>query len=191
MVAIRSIFTAVLQRLPHRHQQRSQPYESSISTEDLTGEYLMLRIPPSPSPDVEAAVTTLLTETNRNGFAGNLTDSEGYPSLFPPGASRFDASGSTSRLQDLVSVLDRFTQVFQDSETGVIVINTARIQENVRIAEHDPSKSGRIARQNVDALADCLAALPEENRQFVDSDAVPATARDRHLVNFQESFLYR
>lgn len=191
MPVIKSIFTALLRTLPDRRQRGSQPYVSPISTEDLTGEYLLIGIPRSPSPKAESAVTSLLTNTHRNGFTVNLTDSEGYPSLFPPGAKLFDTGGSASRLQDLFSMLDRFTQVFQQSETEMIVINAARIEENVRIAEYDPGKSGEIAQHNINTLADCLSALPEENSQFVDSDAVPSAARDTHLVNFQESILYR
>lgn len=94
-------------------------------------------------------------------------------------------------MQDLISLLDRFTQVFRQREAEVIVINAARIGENVRIAERDPGKSGQIARQNVDALADCLAALPASNSTFVDSDEVPTNVRDRHLVCFRESVHYR
>ncbi|MFC6906551.1 hypothetical protein [Halalkalicoccus tibetensis] len=191
MPGIRSAITAIARFLPDVRRYRPRPYSSPISVDDLTGEYLLLEIPDAPSPETDAAVATLLTGTNRNGLATGLTDCEGYPSLFPPGASLFDADGSSSRLQDVVSAIDRVTHVFRRSGTEVVVINAARIEENVRIAEHDPGRSGEIARRNVEALADCLSALPAEHSTFVDGDAIPADVRDRHLVNFQESVLYR
>lgn len=190
MQTIKSLFTGVLRRLPTRHRD-SGGYDSPISIGDLTGEYLLLEIPDSLSPAAEAAVTTLLTETHRNGFTAGLTESEGYPSLFPPGASLFDTDGSGSRLQDVVSVLDRFTHVFRRRETDVIVLNAARIEENIRIAERDPGRSGSIARKNVDALAASLAALSADHARFVDGDAVPASTRDNHLITFRETVLYR
>ncbi|MCL7417765.1 MAG: hypothetical protein M8354_08000 [Halalkalicoccus sp.] len=190
MQTIKSLFTGVLRRLPTRHRD-SGGYDSPISIDDLTGEYLLLEVPESLSPDAEAAVTTLLAETHRNGFTAELTDSEGYPSLFPPGASLFDTDGSGSRLQDVVSVLDRFTHVFRRQETDVIVLNAARIEENIRIAERDPGKSGLIAQRNVDALAAAVAALPGQHVRFVDGDAVPAATRDSHLITFRETVLYR
>lgn len=190
MSTIKSLCTGVLQHLPTRHRE-SKRYDSPISVDDLTGEYLLIEIPESLSSDAEAAVTTLLTETHRNGFTAELTDSEGYPSLFPPGASLFDTDGSASRLQDIVSVLDRFTHVFRQREMDVIVLNAARIEENIRIAERDPGKSGLIAQRNVDALAAAVAALPGEHVRFADGDAVPATTRDGHLITFRETVLYR
>ncbi|WP_066383270.1 hypothetical protein [Halalkalicoccus paucihalophilus] len=190
MQTIKSLFTGILRRLPTRHRD-SRGYDSPISIDELTGEYLLLEIPDTLSPDAEAAVATLLTETHRNGFTAGLTDSEGYPSLFPPGASLFDTDGSGSRLQDVVSVLDRFTHVFHRQETDVIVLNAARIEENIRIAEHDPGRSGRIAQRNIDALAASLAALSGDHARFVDGDVVPASTRDSHLITFQETVLYR
>ena len=191
MPTIKSLFTNALRHLPHHHRSNSKRYVSPISTDDLTGEYLLIEIPESPSPDAETALTTLLTETHRNGFTVDLTDREGYPSLFPPGANLFDTDNSASRLQNFVSVLDRFTHVFHRSETDVIVLNAARIEENVRIAESDRGKSGGIARANLDALGDCLSALSAEQYRFANNDAVPAAIRDSHLVDFHESVLYR
>lgn len=190
MPALHSLLTHVLQHLPAHYQQPKQ-YTSPISPEDLDGEYLLIELPETVSPDAEAALTTLLTETHQNGFIASLTASEGYPSLFPPGASLFDTTGSASRLQDIISLLDRFTYVFRRRETDAIVLNAARIQENIRIAERDPGKSGLIAQQNIDALATCLSTLSDDHYQFVDSDAVPAATRDNHLVTFQETILYR
>lgn len=190
MPALHSLLTHVLQHLPAHHQQSKQ-YTSPISPEDLDGEYLLIELPETVSPDAEAALTTLLTETHQNGFTASLTASEGYPSLFPPGAGLFDTTGSASRLQDIISLLDRFTYVFRRRETNAIVLNAARIEENIRIAERDPGKSGLIAQQNIDALAACLSTLADDHYQFVDSDAVPAATRDNHLVTFQETILYR
>lgn len=189
MPPIKSLFTRAVKHFPP-HQQSKQ-YTSPISIDDLTGEYLQIEIPESLSSDAESAVTALLTETHRNGFTVALTESEGYPSLFPPGASLFNTNDSTTRLQDLLSVLDRFTHVVRRGESDLIVLNAARIEENIRIAEHDPGKSGMIAQQNIDALASSLAALPDEYYQFIDSDAVPASTRDSHLITFQETILYR
>lgn len=190
MRTLTSLFTSALQHLPARNQQPKQ-YTSPIPVDDLTAEYLLIEVPKTLSPDAEAAVTKLLTETHRNGLTAELTDREGYPSLFPPGASLFESDGSASRLQDIVSVLDRFTHVFRRRETDVIVLNAARIEENIRIAERDPGKSGLIAQQNVDALAGALSALSEDQYRFVDSNDVPAATRDNHLINFQEAILYR
>lgn len=190
MPGLRSIFTSALQHLP-THHQRPQQYTAPISTTDLPAEYLLIEISEDLSSDGEAAVATLLTETHRNGLTTGLTDTEGYPSLFPPGASLFETNDSGSRLQDILSVLDRFTHVFHRQETDVIVLNTARIEENIRIAEQDPGQSGLIAQQNIDALAVCLNTLSEEQYRFVNSDAVPASSRDGHLVKFREAILYR
>ncbi|ADJ16593.1 hypothetical protein [Halalkalicoccus jeotgali] len=190
MPALKSVFIDALRRLPISHQ-RSKQYTTPISPDDLTAEYLLIEIPEDLSSAAEGAVTTLLTETHRNGLTTELTDSEGYPSLFPPGASLFDTDGSTSRLQDILSVLDRFAHVFRRYNTNVVVLNAARIEENIRIAEHDPGKSGLIAQQNIDALASCLNALSDDQYGFVDSDAVPAASRDSHLVRFREAILYR
>ena len=190
MPALHSLLTHVLQYLP-THHQRPKHYTSPILPEDLTGEYLLIEVPETVSPDAEAALEILLIETHQNGFIASLTASEGYPSLFPPGASFFDTTGSASRLQDILSLLDRFIYVFEQSETNSIVLNAARIEENIRIAEHDPGKSGMIAQQNIDALAACLSTLSDEHYRFVDSDAVPAAIRDSHLIAFQETILYR
>lgn len=190
MPTIKSLYTSALQHLPV-HYHRSKQYVSPISTDDFTGEYLLIEIPDPLSPDAEAALTTLLTETHRNGFTAELTDREGYPSLFPPGASLFDTDGSASRLQDILTLLDRFTHVFRQQDTDIIVLNAARIEVNIRIAERDPGKSGRIAQQNIDALATCLSALSDDQYRFVDSDAVPASTRDSHLITFKEAVLYR
>lgn len=190
MPALHSLLTHVVQHLP-AHHQRPKQYASPISPEDLDGEYLLIEVPETVSSDAEAALTTLLTETHQNGFVASLTASEGYPSLFPPGASLFDTTGSVSRLQDIISLLDRFTYVFRRRETDAIVLNAARIQENIRIAEQDPGKSGMIAQQNIDTLAACLSTLSDEHYRFVDSDAVPASTRDSHLIAFQETILYR
>jgi hypothetical protein len=191
MSTIKSLFGGALRYLPQNNRSNAKQYVSPISTDDLTGEYLLIDIPESPSPDAEAALATLLTETNRNGLTVGLTDREGYPSLFPPGANLFDTDDSASRLQNLVSVLDRFTHVFRRSETDVIVLNAARIAENVRIAESDPGKSGEIARGNLDALGACLSVLSADQYRFANSDAIPAATRDSHLVDFHESVLYR
>lgn len=190
MPALHSLLTHVLQHLP-THYQRPKQYTSPILPEDLIGEYLLIEVPETVSPDAETALTTLLMETHQNGFIASLTASEGYPSLFPPGARLFDTTGSASRLQDILSLLDRFTYIFRRRETDAIVLNAARIEENIRIAEHDPGKSGMIAQQNIDALAACLSTLSDEHYRFVDSDAVPAATRDSHLVTFQETILYR
>lgn len=190
MFTLKSIFTGVLQHVPARNGESGR-YSAPISSEDLTGEYLLLEVTEELSPEAEAAVTALLTETNRNGFTAELTDTEGDPSLFPPGASLFGAAESDGRLQGVLSVLDRFTHVFRSRGTDTIVINAARIEENVRIAEHDSGRSGKIAQRNVEALADCLSALPAENSTFVDGDAVPAATRDSHLIQFRETLLYR
>lgn len=189
MPTIKSLFTRAFKHLPP--QQQSTQYTSPISVTDLTGEYLHIELPESLSADAESAVTALLTETHQNGLTVNLTASEGLPSLFPPGASLFNTNGSTSRLQDLLSVVDRFTHVVSRAESNVIVLNAARIAENIRIAEHDPGKSGMIAQQNIETLASALATLPDDCYQFVNSDAVPASARDSHLITFQEIILYR
>lgn len=73
----------------------------------------------------------------------------------------------------------------------VIVLNAARIEETIRIAEYDPGKSGMIAQRNIDTLAACLSTLPEDRFRFVDSDTVPTDTRDSHLITFQEAILYR
>lgn len=190
MPALKPFVRSALRRLSIPRRESKQ-YAAPISVDDLTAEYLLIELPEELSPDAERAVTTLLGETHRNGLAAEWNDSEGYPSLFPPGASLFDTDDSTSRLQDVLSVLDRFAHVFQRRETSVVVLNAARIEENIRIAEHDPGKSGLIAQRNVDALAACLNVLPDERYQFVDSDAVPATSRDSHFVRFREALLYR
>lgn len=190
MPTIKSFFGGVWRCLPTPYRSKQQ-YVSPISTNDLTGEYLLIDIPKSPSPDAETALTALLTETHRNGFTAGLTDREGYPSLFPPGASLFDTDDAASRLQNLVSVLDRVTHVFRRSETNVIVLNAARIEENIRIAESDPGKSGEIAQRNLDALGTCLSALSADRCRFADGDAVPEATRDSHLIDFRESVLYR
>lgn len=189
MPTIKSLFTRALEQLSS-HQQSTQ-YTSPISVDDLTGEYLRIELPESLSSDAESAITALLTETHQNGVIVELTASEGLPSLFPPGASLFNTNGSTSRLQDLLSVVDRFTHVVRREESNVVVLNAARIAENIRIAEHDPGKSGMIAQQNLEALASALATLPDDCYQFINSDAVPTSARDNHLITFQETILYR
>jgi hypothetical protein len=190
MSPLKSLFTSVLQHLP-THSQRPKRYTSPISSDDLTGEYLLIEIPERLLPDADAALITLLTATHRNGFTTELTDSEGYPSLFPPGASLSETDDSASRLQDIVSVLDRCTHVFHKRNTAIIVLNAARIEEHIRIAEHDPRKSGLIAQQNLDSLAACLTVLSNDQYWFVDSDAVPASTRDSHLITFKETLLYR
>ncbi|MFC6906689.1 hypothetical protein [Halalkalicoccus tibetensis] len=190
MFTLKSIFSGVLQHVP-TGGGRPERYSAPISPEELTGEYLLLEVTEELSPEAEAAVTALLTETHRNGFTAELTDTEGDPSLFPPGASLFGTAESDGRLQGVLSVLERFTHVFRSRGTDTIVINAARIEENVRIAEQDPGKSGTIAQRNVDALAECLTALTDEHYRFVDGDAVPSATRDSHLIQFRESLLYR
>lgn len=190
MLSIKSMSAALFQRLPSQHQE-AESYTSPISEGELTGEYLLLRIPESLSDADEEAVKTLLTETNQNHDTKDLTKCEGYPSLFPPGTRLFATAAAESRIPDLETLIKRFNQIFRQEDEEVIVINTARIAENIRIAEQDSGKSGEIARQNIEALDASLSVLPDECTQFVDENEVPTAARDSHLISFKESALYR